>query len=80
MIELPVLFYTKKNYIIDTFISHRLLNPIKILKSLYFPKKLTFIQTRYGQNQHLWRHPEDMMSLENRGVFLFLKEVVFEDF
>ena len=55
--------------------SHRLLNPIKILKYLYFRKKLTFIRTRYRQNQHLWRHFGDTMSPENQGVFQLLKEM-----
>ena len=55
----------------------RILNPIKILKSLYFHKKLTFFRTRYRQNQHLWRHFGDKMSLENCGVFQFMKEVTF---
>jgi hypothetical protein len=39
---------------IDIFLFHRLLNPISHLKYSYFRKKLTFIRTRYWQNQHLW--------------------------
>ncbi len=46
-------------------------------KYLYFRKKLTFIRTRYRQNQHLWRHFGVIMSLENQGVFQVLKEVIF---
>ncbi len=43
-------------------------------KYLYFRKKLTFIRTRYRQNQCLWCHYGDKESLENQGVFhLFLK-------
>ena len=43
-------------------------------KYLYFHKKLTFIRTRHRQNQHLWCHYGDMMSLGNCGVFQLLKE------
>ena len=46
-------------------------------KYLYFRKKSTFIRTRFGQNQHLWRHYGDMMSPENHGVFQLLKEVTW---
>jgi hypothetical protein len=46
-------------------------------KSLYICKKLIFIRTRYRQNQHLWRHFRDVMSLENQGVFQLLKEMTF---
>ncbi len=42
-----------------------------------FSKKLTFIRTRYRQNQHLWWHFGDIMSPENCGVFQLLKEVTF---
>ncbi len=42
---------------------------------MYFREKLTFIRTRYRQNQRLWRHFGDKMSLENRGVFQLLNEV-----
>ncbi len=46
-------------------------------KYLYFHKKLTFIRTRYRQNQHLWCQNGDKMSPENLGVFQLLKEVAF---
>jgi len=51
---------------------------LKIFKIyLYFRKKLTFIRTRYRQNQHLWRQNGDKMSPENQGVFQLLKDVTF---
>ena len=42
-----------------------------------FSQKLTFIRTRYRQNQHLWCQNGDKMSPGNQGVFQLLKEVTF---
>ncbi len=72
--------YSQKNFMIDTFLFIRILNRFHteiFIKHLYFRKKLSFIQTRYRQNQHLWWHFGDKMSPENQGVFQFLKEVTF---
>ena len=44
----------KKNYIIGTIISHRLLKPAKMKKTLYFCKKIIFIRTKDMKNWHLW--------------------------
>ena len=44
---------------------------------LYFHKKLTFIRTWYRQNQQLWWHFGDTMSLGNCGVFQLMKEATF---
>ncbi len=38
-------------------------------KYLYFRKKLTFIRTRYRQNQHLWCQNGVIMSPEKCDVF-----------
>ena len=46
-------------------------------KYSYYREKMTFIRTRYRQNQHLWCQNGVIMSLGNRGVFQLLKEMTF---
>ncbi len=52
-------------------------SPDEAKKIAFFSQKVTFSRARFGQNQHLWRHFSDKMSLENQGVFRLLREVIY---
>ena len=47
------------------------------IKIVVFSQKMTFIRTRYRQNQCLWCQNGVKMSPENQGVFQLLKDVTF---
>ena len=44
---------------------------------VYFSESRTFSRSRFGQNQGLWRHFTDRMSLCLHGVFRLMKRVTF---
>jgi len=57
---LPALFYPKKDYMIDTFLFIRLLNPILSLKYLFFQQKFEVWCFHQSSNltsvESFWRH------------------------